>query len=182
MSLRTFSLVAGAKGRRRARVSVYPESRQQQHRANGESQCRAEEAAMLWITENHREREAPDLNTSWAQRNFIESPQETSSSVSVHLCAQEAPQQAAALLYTKKCTNPLWISHSYTLSHRRTSFCLLCELLLRRLHFKFAKFGQNTFFKIRIRIVGQVVTITTNSRSMCVISGIKSDEEFLGSF
>lgn len=139
--LNEIGFLAGAKGRGRVRESVYPKLRKQHHKVNRESCCRAKESNAM----NHREMEDPGSRTSWAQRNFGESPQETGSSVWVQLCAAEAPQQVAALLNTKKCKI---VSESVTVTHwvKRTSFCLLCELLQRLTSFltqTLSSWGQN---------------------------------------
>lgn len=65
--IQLFSPLADAKCRGRVRERLYPESQKQQHKVNTESRCRAEDAAMLWITEKGK----PPLNAQVGLRGIL---------------------------------------------------------------------------------------------------------------
>lgn len=124
-------LLAGVKGRGRARASVQPESWKQQHKVNREPCCRAKEAATLWITEKGK----PLANTQVELRGILLNHHKTLAALPVSSFVFLRLHSRWLLCFIQK--NAQILSESVTVTHwvRRTSFCLRLQPLQRLGHF-----------------------------------------------
>lgn len=105
--------LTGAKGRRRAGESVYPQPWKQQHKVNWESCCRAKEASTLWI----REKGKPLANAQVELWGILLNHHKSLAALpGFSFVPQRLHSRWLLCFIQQKCTNPLWISHSYTLS------------------------------------------------------------------